>query len=130
MGDIVGTEAEELSAWNIRAWDKWYRMLAGIASRMERFQGGVIYLRIDNAETVHLSDAATALRFATQWRDHNVNLAGAVGYSVIFFRTVTTGFMVPLNGVHAMQALSETVRTLETRKVDRMLPVAIYSGLF
>ena len=101
MGDIVGAEAEELSAWNIRAWDKWYRMLMGIASNLERFENGVMYLRINNLGTRLPSDCDTARRFADNWRGHNPELKCATGFVAIFYQPQAP-----------------------------RVPVAIYSGLF
>ena len=65
--------------------DQRYGRLSGISSSLERYENGVIYLKIVNMKTIFPSDYKTALKFAEEWRRFNSKeLRCARGFVVLF----------------------------------------------
>lgn len=75
----------EISYRSIKGYDKWYRMFMGIASDLEKYEDGVIYLKISNTEKHLPSSYATAIKFARHWVSWNKELASAQGFVVSFY---------------------------------------------
>ena len=78
-------EVEKISSRSIREFDKWYRMCAGISSRLEKYEDGIIYLRIENTEKKFPSNSDTAIKFACEWVKWNKELKSAKGFVVVFY---------------------------------------------
>lgn len=79
-------EVEEISSRSIRGCDKWYRMCAGISSKLEKYEDGIMYLRIENTEIKFPSNSDTAVKFACEWIKWNEELKNAKGFVVLFYQ--------------------------------------------
>lgn len=90
------SEVKEVCSRHIRVSDKWYRMCAGLASDLERYENGIIYLKIKNTEKQHVSNYKTALQFVQHWINGNKELRQAKGFVVTFYTTKFTGIMLSL----------------------------------
>lgn len=123
-------EVEEISSRSIREHDKWYRMCAGIASNLERYENGIIYLRIDTTEKNGPSDYDLAVKFVGYWMQWNKELADSQGFVVSFYKTQATGFLVSgasiLRDDNMISAIAEQMKS--TIKEERKL-INIFSGV-
>ena len=136
-------EIEKISSSHIHGVDKWYRMYAGIASKLERYEYGILYLRVDNTEKQLPSNYDTALKFAECWRKWNKELKSPRGFVVSFYKTQSTGFVMSFDGVenkdveNKKEAIEKLITELRKTPDEPIFPreekkelIGIFSGLF
>src|ERR1035437_341588 len=90
------SKVKEISSRYIRGVDKWRRMYAGMASNLERYENGIIYLKIENTEKRLPSNYKTALNLINCWIKFNKELSQSKGFVVSLYTTnKSTGFSIP-----------------------------------
>lgn len=130
-GFLSDSEIKEISSRYIRGCDKWYRMYAGIASDLERYENGIIHLRIKNTENKFSSNYETAIRFARDWFNGNAELKDAKGFVVSFYKTTFTGFsMKGTDIVDNKDLLNDLVQQIRLSNQEEKELVEVFSGLF
>ncbi|MEK7070844.1 MAG: hypothetical protein AAB966_03490 [Patescibacteria group bacterium] len=87
---------EKINSSYVRSSDKWHRMCAGLASNLERYENGIIYLKIENTEKQFPSNIETARMKINGWINGNKELRQAKGFVVTFYTTKFTGIMLSL----------------------------------
>jgi hypothetical protein len=106
-------------------------MYAGMASSLERYEDGIIYLKIENTQKTKPSNYDTALGFARNWANFNKELAVAKGFVVLFYETKSTGFAVKGSDVVGNKDLvTHIVQQFNSALKEEKVLVSIYSGLF
>ena len=125
------TEIREIADRYIRGIDKFPRMFAGCASRLERYENGIIYLRIENTERAWPSNYDLAIQKAHNWVRGNVELKDAKGFVVTMFKTTFTGFAVPGVDIFANPDLiKQLVQLVKSSRNEKKELITIYSGMF
>ena len=125
------SEVEKISSWSIKNFDKWNRMCAGISSRLERYENGIIYLRIENTEKKFPSNNDIAVKFSREWVKWNEELKDAKGSVVSFYKTRSTGCMVEGDAViENKNMLYGLLRSLIIESKEEKELVNVFSGLF
>jgi len=113
MNDNIQTFSEskikEISSRYISGVDKFRRMYAGMASNLERYENGIIYLKIENTEKKLLSSYETALSLIECWIKFNEELSQAKGFVVSFYRTISTGFAMTLKDMDSNKGLTDNL---------------------
>lgn len=131
MNSLPEIKIKEISSRYILGYDKWYRMCAGISSDLERYEDGIIYLRIKNTEKINPSNDETAAHCALNWRRCNKELREAKGFVVLFYSTSITGFMVRGDALLAEKQLADDLaRQFEAASRAEPRLINIFSGLF
>jgi hypothetical protein len=125
---LTKSQVSELSSRHIRGVDKWYRMFAGCASTLVRYENGIIYLNVENTEKYLLSDYETAVKFVRSWVNFNKELAHARGFIVCFYKTGITGFMLSLAQAKP-EALKDICDQFKAAEAKEPQLVNIFSGL-
>lgn len=121
----------EISSRHISGHDKYYRMFAGCASNLERYENGIIYLRTENTETEKPSNLATAAQFAGEWMRGNKELKNAKGFVVSFYKTKSTGFAMHGPDIAKNKGLlNNLVKQLKSSFQEEKVLVNVFSGLF
>ncbi|MDO8566113.1 MAG: hypothetical protein Q7S04_02950 [Candidatus Moranbacteria bacterium] len=119
-------KVKEVASRYISGCDKWYRMYAGIASNLERYESGIMYLRIENTEKTKPSSYETAVEFARKWVGYNAELKDAKGFVVSFYTSGATGFV--LNGATDKGIASDLVQQFIRASQQEKKLVNIFSG--
>ena len=122
-------EVKEIASRYIRGFDKWYRMYAGIASNLERYESGIMYLRIENTEEIKPSNYETAVEFARKWMECNAELKDAKEFVVSFYTSGATGFV--LNGATVIAdrgIASDLVQQFIRASQQEKKLVSVFSG--
>jgi len=91
---LSASEVEKISYKTSRVLD-YYREYKkeGISSHLDRYEDGVIYLKIVNNESTFPSNYDTALKFAMEWKSINQETLGyAKGFVVLFSQVVMTDY--------------------------------------
>jgi len=130
MKNFTTAQIETINSFYIRNIDKYFRMFAGLSSRLTRYDEDVIYLEIVNNQTHLLSTYNTAVVFAYKWKNHNPELNDAKGFVVIFKDSDSPqGFA--FRATESPEKLSEKItRTLQKMKTEQTVIHAIFSGNF
>ena len=102
-------KVKEISSRYISGVDKFRRMYAGMASSLERYENGIIYLKIENTEIKLLSNYETALSVAECWIKFNKELSQAKGFVVSFYKTISTGFAMTLKDMDSNKGLTDNL---------------------
>ena len=102
-------KVKEISSRYISGVDKFRRMYAGMASNLERYENGIIYLKIENTEIKLLSNYETALSVAECWIKFNKELSQAKGFVVSFYKTISTGFAMTLKDMDSNKGLTDNL---------------------
>ncbi len=123
-------EVERISSSYIRGIDKWYRMCAGTASNLERYENGIMYLRIDNSEKAEQSNYETALRVAERWMSYNEELREAKGFVVSVYTSGPTGFLIRFSALRGEEEVAELARQIGMASQEEKKLVNTFSGLF
>lgn len=123
---LTEAEVSAIATKYIHNYDKLYRMHSGISSSLKNYNNGIITLEIHNSETTKASDFNTAREFALKWACRNTELKQAEGFMVYFYKTVSTGFSIPLEGADD-STLQKLVSELKETKPTKL--IGIYSGL-
>ena len=103
------SKVKEISSRYISGVDKFRRMYAGMASSLERYENGIIYLKIENTEIKLLSNYETALSIAECWIKFNKELSQAKGFVVSFYKTISTGFAMTLKDMDSNKGLTDNL---------------------
>lgn len=123
------SEVKALSLSHIKGVDKWNRMLQGLASDLERYENGILYLKIDNTETKLSSSQKTAVEIAHTWVRFNDKLKGAKGFVAMFYTSGSTGFMVNADAVGKKDVIGKLVQDFVSSGQQKKELVNIFSGL-
>jgi hypothetical protein len=98
LSSLPASEVIRINERSIREFDSRYKNKCNISSGLDRYEDGVIYLKIVNMKTHFPSNYVTALRFAREWKSLNEEEFGqAKGFVVLFCGadlTVETGWPV------------------------------------
>jgi len=125
------TEIREIADRYIRGIDKFPRMFAGCASNLERYEDGIIYLRIENTEKRFPSSHERALQYAHDWVRFNEELKDAKGFVVTMFKTTFTGCAVPgVDFVDNLDMIKQLVQLVKSSRNEKKELITIYSGMF
>jgi hypothetical protein len=126
------SDVKQISSNHIHGVDKLNRMFAGIASELERYENGIIYLKIENTEKHLPSNYKTALQFVECWIGGNKELRQAKGFVVVFYKTQSTGFAISLKDMKNNKELVNnlTQEFISANKQKEHELVNIFSGLF
>ena len=100
------SELDTINNNTIRGYDKWFRMFCGIASNLDRYENGIIYLTIKSTEKKYLLNYNVALKFVKMWIGWNKELESAIGFVVLFHKSTSTGFMVDAKDKRGMKELA------------------------
>ncbi len=122
-------EVKEIASRYISRFDKWYRMYAGIASVLERYESSTMYLRIENTEKTKPSSYETAVEFARKWMEYNAELKDARKFVVSFYTSGATGFV--LNGATVITErgiANDLVQQFVRESQQEKKLVSIFSG--
>jgi len=80
------TELNVICHRSIMMFDKWHRMLYGMASNLKRYEDRIVYLTVSNNERYKPTCFETGLHFARKWVGCNKELAGARGFVAAFYK--------------------------------------------
>jgi len=130
MENLTPAQIETINTFYIRNIDKFFRMFAGLSSRLNRYEDGVRYLGITNNHTHILSTRKTAVVFAYKWKNHNPELNKARGFVVVFKNSdAPQGFAFKAAGSPGKLAknIAESIEAMENGQ-----PVfeSIFPGVF
>lgn len=114
----------------ILAFDKWNRMLCGLASTLERYENRIIYLKINNTEKMWPSTNKTAIRIIHEWMKWNPELVDTKGFVVEFYINGSTGFMENTEALNNTNKIRVLVESLTNASSQTPQLVSIFSGLF
>ncbi len=103
------SKVKEISSRYISGVDKFRRMYAGMASNLERYENGIIYLKIENTENKLQSNYETALNLIECWIKFNKELSQAKGFVVSFYRTISTGFAMTVKDMDSNKRLTNNI---------------------
>lgn len=124
-------EVERISSKSIRGYDKWFRIYAGIASELERYENNILYLRIANTEKIWPSCYETAEKFACKWRNWNEELSNAEGFVVSFYAAGTTGCTVRgIDAINIKGLLLEKIQEVIAENKTEQKLTNIFSGMY
>jgi len=124
------SKVKEISLRTIKGYDKWFRMMQGVASTLERYEEGIMYLRIENTETAIPSNYDTAIEFSRKWLEWNKELRHAKGFIVLYYKTKSTGILVNAVGTKGvMSALVKEVDKIKSPDKEEPELINIFSGL-
>lgn len=122
-------EVEEISSRSIKACDKWYRMCAGISSKLEKYEDGIMYLRIENTETKFYSNGDTAVKFAREWMRWNEELKNTTGFVVTFYKVESTGFIMDgLTAIENKNIVWDIMQKFILESKKEKEPMCVFSG--
>lgn len=120
-------EVQRISSRSIRGCDKFHRMYMGIASELERYEQGIMYLRVENTEKTWPSNFETAVKFSHMWLNWNEELTYARGFVVSFYKSGTTGFAVAFSNEGLVyERIQEVIA--ESKRQHKLMN--IFSGVF
>lgn len=125
---ISKLNVKEITSRHISNVDKFYRMYAGLASNLERYENGILYLRIENTENKLPSNYKTALQISNDWLKMNKELSQAKGFIVSFYSTKSTGFVfnqIDLKDENKIKTVVEELKSISKKEL-----INIFSGLF
>lgn len=123
-------EVAEIADRHVKGTDKWYRMFAGMSSDLERYENGVIYLKIENTEKREPSNITTAKKMVNSWASGNKELSQAKGFVVSFYRTESTGFVLDNKDLQDKAKIVAEVNKLKSSvKQKKHTLINIFSGL-
>src|SRR3989344_712390 len=108
------SEVKKIDSSYVRGVDKWRRMYAGVASNLERYEKDIIYLKIENTEKQFPSDYGTALKIAKSWKEFNKELRNAKGFTVSFYSTKSTGFVLNHEDIKDEDKIKQVVEELKS----------------
>ena len=129
--NLPPSKLKKINEETIKGSDKWFRMYCGISSNLEKYENGIIYLRIENTETKIPSDYKTSIKFAKHWIECNKKELGqAKGFVVLFYKILITGFVLKPSDLSDKNKLKNLVRQFNVLNRRRKKLVGIFSGLF
>ena len=117
-----------ISSKHIHSVDKFYRMFAGLASHLERYEKDIIYLRIENTEKKLPSNYKTALDLAKCWWIGNKELSHAKGFVVSFYGTKSTGVVFNYEELKDEGKIKQAVEELKSAGKQKSELINIFSG--
>ena len=130
MENLTPAQIETINTFYIRNIDKFFRMFAGLSSRLNRYEDGVIYLDITNNQTHILSTRNTAVVFAYKWKNHNPEPNKARGFVVVFKNAdAPQGFAFRAAGSPGKLA-NNIAESIQAMKNDQPVFESIFSGVF
>jgi len=129
LDSLSRAEINGINAWYIHEIDKFYRMYAGLASSLKKYEDGIVYIEIENTEKVRLSNLETAENIVESWINGNDKLRQAKGWVVYFYRTnASTGFVFSLNDAKNEDFIENVVKQIKAKKELKL--VNIFSRIF
>jgi len=102
---------EEINEQHIRSVDKFFRMCAGVASKLTGFRAGFLYLDVRVDDRLRVPVETIVRNIAASWRQEK-ELNGARGYSaVIYQRLRWSGFSLRPDAT--AQQMEEAIRRMK-----------------
>lgn len=130
INSLSESEVKEISSGHIRGSDKWFRMAAGLASELKKYENGIIYLDIKNTEQRFPSNYETALKLVESWINGNKELTQVKGFVVYLYKTNrSTGFLIPFSSIEKNREAIIGDIVAKMKAEENLTLVGIFSGL-
>lgn len=130
--DILSeSDLERINLNYVLGVDKWHQMYCGIASHLDRYEKGIIYLNVKNTEKKYLSNYGIALMLIKLWVNNTKEISQAKGFVVSFYRTISTGFVMTVEDMENNKELIDKLNQdfISAVKQQNNELINVFSGL-
>lgn len=129
LATLSAVEISNVNSRHIRGMDKWNRMFLGWSSDLEKYEDGIIHIKVENTEKAGLPYFEKARNIVKTWVDCNDELKQAKGWVVYFYRTsVSTGFAISFDDLKNEDVIKKVIEQM--RGEGELQLIGVFSGVF